>query len=71
MKMRIFGKKEETWTITVKRDHPQLNLRVIGGEGFCNFIKILKVLSSNSVSLFGASCHFLGPVAFLSIIFHH
>ena len=72
MNMKIFGgKRVKTWTITVERDHPQLNLRLIGGEGFCRFINILKDLSSNYVSLFGASCHFLGPVAFLSIIFHH
>ena len=37
----------------MERDHPQLNLRLIGGEGFCRFIKTFQA----------TLCHFLGPLS--------
>ena len=55
-------------------ERPQLNLCLIGG--FWRLIKILKDLSSNSVSLFGASCfskYNIPPLEKLTLTecFHH
>ena len=58
--MKTFGEKRvKTWTIAMERDHPQLNLRLIGGEGFCRFIKTFQATLCyflGPLSLFGASC---------------